>query len=73
MRKVIAFGWINLSDHWAKLGYLDSFQSGGYDVEYLNIDKVSLRQNQKIINESRSINQVLINSMREFEDIVRDF
>lgn len=73
MRKVIAFGWINLSDHWASLGYLDAFQSDGYEVEYLNIDKVSLKQNQKIINESRSINQVVINSMREFEDIVRDF
>lgn len=70
IKKIIAFGYVNLSDHWASLFYLDKLYQEGFEIEYLNIDLLTLRQNDKIQNSSTYIKQTTVNSIDEFERTV---
>lgn len=71
MKKIVAFGYVNLSDHWASLFYLDELSKEGMEIIYLNIDKITLKQNVEIVNHSLCFKQIVINCLKEFEDIVK--
>jgi hypothetical protein len=69
-KKIVAFGYVNLSDHWAELFYFDELIKNGYDVVYLNVDKITLNQYSEIINYSSEIEQKTISTLGMFEQII---
>lgn len=70
-KSIIAFGYVSLSDHWASLFYLDKLHNAKFNVVYLNIDKISIQQYNDIVNDSTYLEQIVINDINEFEEIVK--
>jgi hypothetical protein len=71
IKRIVALGSVNLSDHWAELFYLDEISKKGLEVIYLNVDKITLQQNPEIINNSNRLKQIVVNSIKEFKETVQ--
>ncbi len=71
IKRIVTFGYANLSDHWASFFYLDYLAKEGCEIVYLNVDRITLKHNDSIVNHSSFIEQIDIGSISEFEKYVK--